>query len=300
MEINQYTGQAVVDFLFVSLNKQFDDTFKLYKPLYTKVGTVVPSKSRTEIYNWMGNIEKMREWLGERVINNLKRYQWTIDNKDWEDTIEVERNDVEDDMLGMIGNDAKNLGYAAASHPDELIFDLMLGGFANLCFDGTPFFNDSHPLGPNGLLQSNLGHGALNEANYAAARAQMMSLVDEAGRPLNLVPDLLITGPALEGMARSILMPGLTAATTRDWVGTAEYLVVPMLSTNPNAWYLIDTKRPMKPFIYQTRKPLQFVQMNKPTDYPVFMNKKFIFGCDCRDNAGYGLWPLCYGSDGTA
>ena len=53
----------------------------------------------------MGNIARMKEWLGERQINNLKRYQWAIDNKDWEDTIEIERNDVEDDMLGMIGNE---------------------------------------------------------------------------------------------------------------------------------------------------------------------------------------------------
>ena len=48
----------------------------------------------------------------------------------------------------------------------------MLAGFTSLCFDRTPFFNDSHPLGPNGMLQSNLGHGALSEANYAAARAK--------------------------------------------------------------------------------------------------------------------------------
>ena len=45
-------------------------------------------------------------------------------------------------------------------------------------------------------------------------RAQNDEPREQAGRPLNLVPDLLITGPKLEGVSLSILKPGLTVGTT--------------------------------------------------------------------------------------
>ena len=33
-------------------------------------------------------------------------------------------------------------------------------------------------------------------------------------------------------------------------------------------------------------------------DDNVFFEKKYIYGVDSRDNAGYGLWQLAYGSTG--
>jgi len=69
--------------------------------------------------------------------------------------------------------------------------------------------------------------------------------------------------------------------------------------TDDNAWFLLDTSKPVKPFIYQERKKPVFVQQVDPQADDVFMRKKFKFGAEARAAGGYGFWQLAYGSDGT-
>jgi phage major head subunit gpT-like protein len=68
------------------------------------------------------------------------------------------------------------------------------------------------------------------------------------------------------------------------------------LATYP-PWILIDAGRPIRPFIWQTRKPYTMTRMNALTDEAVFMENEFRFGVDARVNAGFGLWQLAYASD---
>lgn len=70
---------------------------------------------------------------------------------------------------------------------------------------------------------------------------------------------------------------------------TSELLVVPEL---------IATRRAIKPFIFQIREKPHLVSKNSEQDDNVFWNKEFVYGCDARYNAGYGLWQLAYGSTG--
>ena len=66
-----------------------------------------------------------------------------------------------------------------------------------------------------------------------------------------------------------------------------------------NAWYLLDTRRPLKPIIFQDRKKPTFVLLNRETDEQVFMSKKFLYGVDSRCNVGYGFWQMAFGSKDT-
>ena len=71
----------------------------------------------------------------------------------------------------------------------------------------------------------------LNAAAYAAARASLSSLKGDHGRPLGLMPNLLVVPPALESAARKILNSEFAAGgETNEWKGTAELLVVPWLA----------------------------------------------------------------------
>ena len=126
----------------------------------------------------------------------------------------------------------------------------------------------------------------------------MMSLKNSKGRPLALVPDLLVVPPALEADARDILVADFINGTKNTMQGTAEIHVEPRLASD-SAWFLLCTKRPVKPLIYQQRKKAKFVSKTSETDDNVFMSKKFIYGADSRGNAGFGFWQMAYGSDGT-
>lgn len=85
-------------------------------------------------------------------------------------------------------------------------------------------------------LRANAGFGfwqmaykskaALDDTNYAAARAAMMSQRADGGRPLGIVPNLLLVPPALEGRARAIVgSQQTTGGATNPWYGTAEIIV---------------------------------------------------------------------------
>jgi phage major head subunit gpT-like protein len=65
------------------------------------------------------------------------------------------------------------------------------------------------------------------------------------------------------------------------------------------AWYLLCTKRVLKPIILQKRRDFQFVAKDKLDDDNVFMNKEFIYGSDARGNVGYGFWQFAWGSKQT-
>jgi phage major head subunit gpT-like protein len=109
------------------------------------IATTVSSSNAREEYGWMGKVPGMREWLGDRVLNSIKTYDYSIRNKDWESTVEVERNDIEDDNLGLYGPMMEEMGRAAVRHPDKLIYDLLKAGFTSNCYDGQFFFDTDHP-----------------------------------------------------------------------------------------------------------------------------------------------------------
>ncbi|MCS5517046.1 Mu-like prophage major head subunit gpT family protein [Pseudomonas qingdaonensis] len=79
--------------------------------------------------------------------------------------------------------------------------------------------------------------------------------------------------------------------------GAAEVVVEPRL-TSRTAWFLLDTSKPVLPFIYQERKAPVFVQQTDPEADDVFSRKKYKFGAEARAAGGYGFWQLAYGSTG--
>ncbi len=284
--------------IYTAFNTVFNKAFEGQHPTYEKVATVVPSTSESETYAWLGDIPGMREWVGDREIQNLTASDYTIKNKSFELTIGVDREAIEDDKIGLYNPSVEMLAQSAAQHPDELVFKLLASGFEAKCYDGQPFFSDAHKVGKKAV--TNKGTAQLSLEAYIAARAAMMSLTNSKGRALNLVPDTLVVPPALEAKARDILVADFINGTRNTMQGTAKPLVVPQLAGHDTAWYLLCTSRPIKPLIYQERKKAKFVSKTAETDDNVFMSKKFLYGADSRGNAGFGFWQMAYGSDGSA
>ena len=63
------------------------------------------------------------------------------------------------------------------------------------------------------------------------ARAAISGMKGDNGRPLGLMPNLLVVPPSLESAARKILNSEYAAGgETNEWKGTAELLVCPWLA----------------------------------------------------------------------
>jgi len=282
--------------IYIAFNTLFNKAFSGVEPLYDKIATVTPSTTDAETYAWLGDIPGMREWIGDREIQNLSGSDYTIKNREFELTVGVPRNAVEDDKIGLYNPSVQMLGQSAALHPDELVFDLLVKGFQKKCYDGVTFFSSEHKVGKKNV--SNMSKAKLTMEAYIAARAAMMSLTNSKGRALGLIPDTLVVAPALEATARDILVADYINGTRNTMQGTAKPLVAPQLAGHDTKWFLLSTSRPIKPLIYQQRKKAKFVSKTAETDDNVFFSNKFIYGADSRGNAGFGFWEMAFGSTG--
>lgn len=115
-------------------------------PMWNRFATEVPSTTSEELYPWLDQIPGMRKWIGERQIKNVRTSSYRLVNEDWEDTVSVQRNAIEDDRFGVYTPLMRMLGDAAARQPDELIFGTIAKGFTSPCFDNQFFFDTDHPV----------------------------------------------------------------------------------------------------------------------------------------------------------
>ena len=303
MLINKENIIALMTNIKTTFNKALDEA----KPIWAKLATKVPSTGKQNDYAWIKDgWPSLRKWMGDKSIKGLEASSYVVVNNDYESTIAVKRNDLEDDNTGIYAAQARGEGTAAALWPDEMLADAVNGVFTNDCYDGKKMVAADHPVGDKGAVLSNIGTKALDcstlakaKASYGAARTAMMSLKNDAGRPLNILPNLLLVPPALEAMARTLMINDrLEDGKPNPYKGTAEVVVWPQL-TSATAWFLIDNSKPLMPFIFQERKPATAVELTNPVSDEVFKTGTFLFGVEARGNVGYAFWQLIYGSTGA-
>lgn len=121
------------------------------------------STGRTTEYGWLGKVKSLEEWVGERVLQGIVQHGYSIANKKFNSGVEVDRDDIEDDEIGVYRPLFMELGRAASAHPTQLVFGLLKEGFSTACYDGQYFFDTDHPVRqPDGTVVSvsNTGGGA--------------------------------------------------------------------------------------------------------------------------------------------
>ena len=216
--------------LFVGYRNEFNRGFASAQPQWQQVAEEIPSVTGTNNYPFEGTFPRLREWVGDRQVKGMRTYYYSLENKEYEGTVEVPRKTILNDQYGIFKPKMQQMGYSAGMHPDEMVFGAAAAGATGLCYDGQPFFNGSHPV-------------------------------------------------VVDGVA--------TTATNYDNTSVG------------NLWMLVDTSKPMKPFVYQKREPYSFVAKTNPADENVFWRNKFVYGVNGHGVAGYGFWQLAYGSINT-
>jgi len=294
-------NRASLNAMFTGFNTAFNDAFAAAPSDWGQVAMEVPSQQSQEQYAWLGSTTRFREWMGDRVIQNLKSHDFTIKNKSYENTVGVDRDHIEDDTFGVYRPMFAQLGQDAKNHPDELVFALMAAGFSSLCYDGQFFFDTDHPVvqaDGSAASVSNFGGGAgtawylldaskmvkpfifqkrrdyklvkmdqdndeavfsqkqfrygvdarcnvgyglwqlayaskqtLDATSYGAARAALMGMKGDSGKPLGVRPSLLVVPPSLEATGLQILQAEKNAnGADNIYRNTAKLLVTPWLS----------------------------------------------------------------------
>ena len=161
-------NRANLDILFTSFNAAYREGLigQQAASQWNTVAMRVPSSVSEEKYGWLGKFPSLREWAGERVVHGMEQHDYAIRNKDFELTIAVNRNDIEDDKFGAYSPMFQAMGESVAGHADELVWPLLKAGFGGtmgLAYDGQYFFDTDHPVldaDGNVTTVSNTGGGA--------------------------------------------------------------------------------------------------------------------------------------------
>ena len=285
--------KAAIQQLQVGFSGLYRAGWNVTQPKLVGLATTVPSNTRTNTYGWMGRLLKMRKWDGPRVIQNLNTFAYQLENEPYELTVGVDRDDIEDDQLGVYNPLFDEMGRNAQKWPDQVLKTALQAGTTNLGFDGVAFFSTAHPLNAAGNQSNNFTTTALNATNFSTVRAAMSAYTGEDGEPLGVNPDTLIVPPQLEDTANTIVTAEYgSSGASNVQKGQAKVVVVPELSNQGTTWYLADSSNAIKGLVWQLRKAPEFVSKTELTDDNVFFQKQFVWGVDARGVAGYGPWFL--------
>jgi phage major head subunit gpT-like protein len=126
---------------------------------FQDIANTLPSNNKSNSYAWLGAMSGVREWLGDRVVDQLSGHTYELKNRTWEKTISVLKEDIEDDQLGMAALAAEDLGNLAQAHKSRHVWETLAAGEVGEGYDKVPFFSEVHPDGMGGT-QSNLIAGA--------------------------------------------------------------------------------------------------------------------------------------------
>ena len=136
---------STLNALFTNFQFAFQEGWKEAKTNAFKVAMKTSSSTSEEKYPWLGQFPQLREWVGDRVLNGLELHGFTIRNMKFELTVNVLREQIEDDQYGTFAPLFRNMGRVARLHPDKMVFGLLKSAFSTPCYDGQPFFSAEHP-----------------------------------------------------------------------------------------------------------------------------------------------------------
>jgi phage major head subunit gpT-like protein len=249
------------------------------------------------VHAWLEQIPGMREWIGDREIKNLALGKLTVTNRDFESTVSVGRNDIEDDnygvfapLIGMMGANAELLWI-------ELAIEALLanGSWA----DSNPFLCSGRKLGDSTI--TNAVTTALGKAAVETGLAAMRGWTLYSGKPAQVTPLYLLVGPGGEAAARAICEADLVSDGTVSVSNTSPARALSvrvdprLVGTHADEWYIVGNKSGVPPVAVQKRKLPVLTKMDKDDDENVFMRKTFLYGTDARGEAFLTLPFLVYG-----
>lgn len=304
--------QSNLDALFIGFNQNFADAYMSEpQPLTEAIGSRIPSSTRDQRYPFVQAISgAMRKWTGERQVQNVVTDGFVVTNSKWENTLSIQRVDIEDDQYGVYSSMLiPNLARHAKLLPDQEIAAAIAANATG--FDGKAFFASDHPIDPSGATpgtQSNVltSSAALSATSLAVAQAQMMSFKGPDNLPMGCLGDTILVPPSLkfvaDTLANATFYPtaqngnsAIFGSQQNVWQSQYKVVCSPWLTDTGNpataVWYLLDCRSAnMRPFFWQEREAPQLVQLVDPSNPAVFFQDVFYMGARARGAAAAGLW----------
>jgi phage major head subunit gpT-like protein len=292
------------------IRSEFFNRFDAVPKYFTDLATRIESKTDTEKHRWMGNIAGMREWGTGRKAVGVFKEAYDVENMKYEITLEIDRDEIDDDQTGQIRIRIGQMAERAAQHKDACINDLLVNGASSgyEAYDGSLFFAADHESGKSGAQDNTMAPTAVDADNPTTAEfrtalgagiARLLGFVDDQAEPMSLDASGLvcIVPPTMLITALEAINATLIGSTTNVLQGAARVIAFPRL-TNASMWYLLKTNVAVRPFIFQDRMPIELNALERESEEG-FKREKFLYGVRARYRITYGYWQYALSLDFT-
>jgi phage major head subunit gpT-like protein len=268
--------QGNLDAVFTGLKATFAEAVQQADTTWVdRLMESVPSAAGVENYPTATLLGDLEEVLDEVTLTSIGTFVQRVPNRTFARIVQVRRNDIADDNIGVYRPGVQQLGRRAALYPIRLAAEALLAGFSDQWVDGTTVFSTDHEW-VGGRSWSNRDDVALTADNFEAAAEALETRTGPDGAPLGLEADLLVCGPANRAAAESILeVQFLSGGESNRHYKRTDLLVLSYLGSSP-AWFVADT-RPTRPIVLQDREGPEFTAKDSPDDDEAFYRELYAY-----------------------
>ena len=325
-------AETIARDLYVSLSTKLAERQAAAQQMYPSIATVVKSTGKSQRFDFSKALSEVREFLGERIFNKIKSYEYELKNRDWESSIEWKRDDLADDQTGSLQLGIDEHIIAMLEHPDTLLIDFLNDHIAGTVtefgngFDGYPTFSASHTWGANvpySAAQSNLLSGSNTgklDLTYGFANLQTAYSKLAGGffwpygdgatkgviknNPTHVLcasdvffdcQRLLTSAEVVAGASAGSSTFGLPASNALKSLNLTPVLV-PGLAAG--TWIMADLSKPVRFVLFQSRQEIETEFMGPGTEL-WFKNRVARAGSFARYAVGSGWWYRAIAGNGT-
>lgn len=213
----------------------------------------VPGQGASNMYFWAQNAAGFREWVGDRVFNDVELNKVVVPHRTFEKTDRVPRNAIKDDTFGAFGDTVRMSAQSWAEQKYQWVIDVLTGN--PVTFDGLPAFSAARKYGKNticNMVTTALTAGVFNTAYTTSGAWKMPDNTLVRPRWTHL-----LHGPALRSTVAGLINSQYTDA---NFTANPNYkAVIPvelgeLAGTYANYWFLVDRTRPIKAICRQIRE----------------------------------------------
>lgn len=253
-----------------------------------------PSTTAANFYAWLDQIPGFRQWVGDRQFKNVRGQKFEIVNLDFEDSVSMGKNEIEDDQYGVYAPIVQMMAEMWSLKKFQLVIDVLTGNPA--CFTGKNFFAENHPYGDNTI--TNVTTDALSETSFNAAFTAASAWKFSNGELVRPRFTHLVHGPKLHATAFAIVdaefrVSGNSQVPNPNYKRVQRVELPDLAGDYDDYWFLTDGSKPIKAVARQLRKEATPLM---DTDVATVMRTgRFDVMADGRAAAGPTFPHLVYG-----
>lgn len=253
--------------------------------------------ARSQVITDLGSAPMPTNSRGGITIQDFVERQKTLTVTDWDITVWISQNDIDDDQTATLKTKVTSAGDNFQKHINARVFTVLNAGDGltyGPAYDGLSFFNDAHvdKGAAYQTAQDNKDNANLTLDNFNSTYAGAQVTRDDQGEFYEYTYDLLIVHPTNRVLAANICgNPEALDTANRETnpnSGIVRYITTPYLDTT--AWHLIASSEAAKPLIV-AMKVNPYLQSTwfdpKAPD-----GGRWYFKFFGRYEVHYGLWQL--------